>query len=164
MATTTIAEAVLAVLTTNWTLAAPLAVLNIHFDTGWLDREWTGATDAALQIIVTYIGEGPINYFGRVTTASLGHHLLGYLDYVVNVWVRIPAGVGEGNDQLYLDYAERLRWEVVDLLNHYGCSVADPTSVGSIFPLGFGRAIHELDITPRILRFEIPVLVWYQRD
>ena len=163
MAVVTIAEAVLAVLTTNWTLGAPLAAANIHFDTGWIDREWTGATDAALQIIVTYMGDGPITYFGRLTTASRGHYLLGYLDYVVNVWVRVPAGVGGGDDQLYLDYAEQLRWEVVDLLNHFGCSVATPTRTGPILPLGFGRAIHELDRTPRILRFEIPVLVWHQR-
>ena len=164
MATTTIAESVLAVLTTNWTLAAPLAAANIHFDTGWIDREWIGHSDAALQIIVTYIGAGPIDYFGRITTASRGSHLLALLDYVVNVWVRIPAGVGGGDDQLYLDYAEQLRWEVIDLLNHYGCSVATPTKVGPILPRGFGMALHELDRTPRILRFEIPVLVWYQRD
>jgi len=164
MAVVTIAEAIVTVLTANWTLAAPLAAADIHFDTGWIDREWTGATDPAIQIIVTYMGVGPISYYGRVATANRGHHLLGYLDYVVNVWVRIPAGVGGADDQLYLDYAEQLRWEVVDLLNHYGCSIATPVKVGPVLPLGFGLALHELDRTPRILRFEIPVLVWYQRD
>ena len=158
MATVTIAESITALLVANWTLAAPLAVLDIHFDTGWVDRQWIGQSDASPQVITSGPMSSPNRFFGQRTAASAAKlHLLSYGRYVINIWVRIMAGddgdVGE-------DYAELIRNEVVRIINEE-CIVL-PTGVTYLVPLDQGRALHWLDRTPRLHRFEITVQANYQ--
>jgi len=104
----------------------------------------------------------PIRFFSPdvnpVTGASdAGHHLLSYGIYVVNIWVRIPAGE---ETQTAWDVAELLRNEVVRILNENCITV--PSGVTFVIPLDYGRALHELNVTPRVLRFEITVQANYQ--
>lgn len=152
MATVTVIEAISSLLSTEWNLAAPLAAANLHFDVGWIDRQWIGFSDSSPQIIVSGPIVSPIRFFGPRTTASLGHHLLSYGRYVVNIWLRIMAGT---DGDLEADYMELLRVEVVRILNEKGCTVLVPAALTMVIPLDYGRALHELNQTPRVLRYEI---------
>jgi hypothetical protein len=158
----TIAEAITALLVVQWNLAAPLAAVNIHFDTGWLDRKWLTFSSPAPQIISSGPMTSPIRFFSPdvnpgTGTPDAGHHLLSYGIYVVNIWVRIPAGE---ETQTAWDIVELLRNEVVRILNENCITV--PGGVTFVIPLDYGRALHELNVTPRVLRFEITVQANYQ--
>lgn len=159
MATVTIAESITALLSgAAWTLAAPLAAANIHFDTGWVDRQKIGFSDPSPQIITSGPMSSPNRFFGQRTAASAAKlHLLSYGRYVINIWVRIMAGTDGDAPE---DNMELLRNEVVRIINE-NC-ITTPTSVTYLVPLDQGRALHELDRTPRLLRFEITVQANYQ--
>jgi len=162
MATTTIAEALSSLLSTNWNLGAPLNAANIHFDVGWVDREWIGsslANNASPQVIVSGPMMSPLRYFGKSATADAGRRLLSYSRYVVNIWLRVAAG---SDGDIEEDYAFQMRDEVVRILNENGCSIATPTYVTLVVPLDRGRVLHELDKTPRLYRIEITAQVNYQ--
>jgi len=158
MAVTTIAEGISALLAANWGLAAPLATADIHFDVGWVDRQWIGQSNASPQVIVSGPMTSPIRYFGMETAVSAAkQHLLSYGIYVINIWLRIMAGTDGDVEE---DYAEQMRNEVVRIINE-GC-ITTPTRVTYLIPRDMGRALHELDRTPRLLRFEITVQANYQ--
>jgi len=158
LSTTTIAEAITALLSSKWGLGAPLAAGDIHFDTGWVDRQWIGQSAASPQIIATGPVDSPIRHFGKKTVGAAGkHHLLSYEIYLINVWVRVPAGADGDTEE---DYAESMRREVVDIINE-NC-ITTPSGVTYLTPLDRGRAIHERERTPRVFRFEITVQANYQ--
>ena len=156
MSTTTIPEEVAAMLAAQWGLAAPIDAAHLHFDVGWVDRKQLRATNINAQIIVSGPIASPIRYFGpRLVagpdTMSPGLILMSFHRYSVNIWVPIPAG---DETDVWRDYAEQIRYEVVRILNEqrsgYTCA-----KIQFSIPLDEGIARHEIDITPRILRFEI---------
>jgi len=164
MAYTTIPTGIRNALVANWALAAgPTDVDHINFDTGWVDRRQLRATNITAQVIVSGPIAGPIRYFGPDVVAGVvapGLRFLTYHRYVVNVWVPIPAG---DERLVWDDYAEEIRFEVVRILNELRSGFAAippgcPTIMFEI-PLDAGRALHELDATPRILRYEITIQV-----
>jgi len=54
---------------------------------------------------------------------------------------------------------EAMRREVVQILNTKRTCFVPP--VGLVIPLDFGRALHEWDKIPRILRYEITIMANY---
>jgi len=165
MAYTTIPQGIRNALVANWTLAAGLTdVDHINFDVGWVDLKQLRATNITAQVIVSGPIAGPIRYFGPDVSAlgavSPGLRFLTYHRYVINVWVPIPYGdltlVWDG-------YAEEIRFEIIRILNELrsGFALIPPGCPTIMFeiPLDAGRALHELDATPRILRYEITIQV-----
>ena len=146
MSTTTVAETILAELVAHWSLAAPLAAANSHFHVDWYDPKWPDQP----QITVTGPISSPNRFFGPASAAAAGLHLFSFQRFVVNIWVRVPAGE-DSDDQS--DYAELMRIEAVKILNEQRAGYTLP--IGLVIPLDEGRALHELDRTPRILRYEI---------
>ena len=159
MATVTIPQEIAATLdSVLWLLAAPISRSQIHFDTEWVDRKWLRATNTNAQVIVS----GPISsttrFFGPEVTlgvVSPGLHLLNYHWYTINVWVPIPAG---DETDIYEDYAEQIRFEIIRIINEQRNSFTCAKITFAI-PLDAGVALHELDRTPRILRYEITIQV-----
>jgi hypothetical protein len=156
MSTTTVAETILAELVAHWSLAAPLAAANIHFHVDWYDPKWPDQP----QITVTGPISSPNRFFGPKVTAGVpaaGLHLFSFQRFLVNIWVRVPAGE-DSDDQS--NYAEQMRIEVVKILNEQRAGYTLP--IGLVIPLDAGRALHELDRTPRILRYEVTVQANYK--
>jgi len=156
MATTTIPEEIATSLATNWGLAAPLDAAHLHFDADWVDRKQLRATNVNAQIIVSGPIASPIRYFGPGVTAGVldpGLTLMTYHRYVVNIWVPIPAG---DERDIWGDYAEQIRLEVIRIINEQRNSFTC-AKIKFAIPLDAGRALHELDVTPRILRYEITI-------
>jgi len=156
MATTTIPEEIIASLATNWALLNPLDAGHLHFDVGWVDRKQLRATNVNAQIIVSGPIASPIRYFGpdvRVLPDTLfpGLTLMSFHRYVVNIWVPIPAG---DETDTWRDYAEQIRYEVVRILNEERANFTC-TKIAFEIPLDEGIARHEIDVHPRILRYEI---------
>ena len=158
MATVTIPEEVSAMLVAQWGLAAPISTAEIHFDVGWVDRKWLRATNTNAQVIVSGPVASPIRYFGPhwiggvgVGALSPGLRLLAYHLYVVNIWVPIPAG---DERHIWEDYAEQIRFEIVRILNEQRSGFVC-TKIMFLIPRDMGVARHELDVTPRIMRYEI---------
>jgi len=153
MSTTTVAEQIAACLRTNWGLADPLAAADVHFDVGWVDRKQLRYKP---QVIVSGPISSPMRYFTpRIVggVAEPGLHLFSFARYVVNVWIIIPAGE---ESQRHADWAELMRIEVVRILNEHRCDGGCYSApLGCVFPLDYGRALHELDVTPRIIRYEV---------
>ena len=161
MAYTTIPRGIVNTLVANWALAVGLTDANhINFDTGWVDLKQLRATNITAQVIVSGPIAGPIRYFGPDVSAlgvvAPGLRLLTYHRYVVNIWVPIPPG---DLRLVWDDYAEEIRFEVIRILNEQrsGFAAVPPGCPVIMFeiPLDAGRALHELDTTPRILRYEI---------
>ena len=142
----TAARAILADLQTQWSLVDPLDAGNIHFHADWYDGK-----QIKPQITITGPISSPVRYFGPPAETA-GLHLLSWMKYLVNVWVRIPAGE---DSTRHSEYAEQMRKEVVRILNKRRESYGLP--IGLVIPIDQGRAFHELDSTPRILRYEITV-------
>jgi len=159
VSTTTVAEAIKDLLEAEWGLGAPIAAANIHFDVGWIDRQWIGFSDASPQIIVSGPMSSPIRFFGRELSSEDGLHMLSRGRYVVNIWLRIMAG---SDGDVEEDYMELMREEVVRILNEKGCTVATPTDLTYVKPLDYGRGLHELYLTTRVLRFEISFFANWQ--
>ena len=149
MSTTTVAETILAELVAHWTLANPAAA-DIHFHVDWYDPKQPKKP----QITVTGPISSPNRFFGPASAAAAGLHLLSYQRFLVNIWVVVPAGE-DSDDQS--DIAELMRIEVVRILNEQRAGYTPP--IGLVVPLDEGRALHELDRTPRLLRYEIMIQV-----
>jgi len=119
----------------------------------WYDPKQPGKP----QITVTGPISSPNRFFGPASAAAAGLHLLSYQRFLVNIWVVVPAGE-DSDDQS--DYAELMRIEAVKILNEQRAGYTLP--IGLVIPLDEGRALHELDRTPRLLRYEIMVQVSYK--
>lgn len=165
MAYVTIPQGIMNALTANWALVAttPVGVTRIHFDVGWVDRKQLRATNITAQVIVSGPIAGSIRYFGPDVVAGVvapGLRLLTYHRYVVNIWVPIPAG---DERTVWDEYAEEIRFEIIRILNEVrsGFAAIPPGCPVIMFeiPLDAGRALHELDVTARILRYEITIQV-----
>jgi len=132
-------------------------VANVHFDVGWFDSAYDGMPQ------VTCYGPiaAPTRFFGPdYTAAPTMLHLLTYERYLVNIWKTIPVNTDGDTEE---DYVELMRKEVIRILNveraNYAGTHADLTLV---IPLDEGRALHERDRVPRLLRVEIMVQANYQ--
>ena len=158
MATTTIPEEISAMLVAQWGLAAPIDTGHLHFDVGWVDRKQLRATNVNAQIIVSGPISSAMRYFGPDVVAGVvapGLRLLSYHHYVINIWVPIPAG---DERDIWDDYAEQIRFEVIRIINEQRSNFTCAKIMFAI-PLDAGVARHELDATPRILRYEITIQV-----
>lgn len=150
MSTTTVAEAILSKIQSSWSLGAPTSA-DIHFHVDWYDPKYP----LVPQITVTGPIASPIRYFGPNVVAGVpnaGLHLLSFQLYMVDIWVVVPRGE-DSDDQS--DVAELMRIECVKILNQQRASFALP--IGLVFPLDEGRPLHEVDRTPRLLRYSILV-------
>lgn len=151
MAADTVAEQIRDMLEENWALLGALAVANMEFSVGWYNSRMPNKP----QITVRHSFAGPMKYFGA-TEDNIHLTMMNHSRYVVNCWLEIRSGKSGDIEE---DYMEAMRREVVQILNTKRTCFVPP--VGLVIPLDFGRALHEWDRVPRILRYEITVMANY---
>lgn len=150
MAFTTVAEAIVASLTANWSLLAPISTSEVHFDDGWFDKDHPD-----IQITVY----GPVtseNKYFSPPPGSMQLSITTYENYDIHVWVRIPRG-GDGDTQETL--GERMRREIHRILNEQRESHIPPISM--VYPLSRGFPQHEYNQVPKIVHYIVPARVVY---
>lgn len=142
----TLCGSIIASLYNSWSLSNAGSKIAIHFGT---EKDWYNPTYASYpQISVSPLVEPSGHYF--LSNGTLQMH--SYPRYLVNVWVPLKAGV-PGTAEMQL--AEDMRYEVCR------CILANRSSIGDfkpIVPEDTGRAIHELNGDPRMLRYEITLV------
>ena len=127
-------------LESQWNLSGDLATSKLHFDEGWYDGKV-----AKPQLTVTELVRPPGHFFGSITVYHPRH--------LINCWIRIPMGaIGETEYGWMEDMVE----EIHRILDR-----------GTFTPFGIlvpedGRALHELDSTPRMLRYEVTYFTTWQ--
>lgn len=151
MATDTVAEQIREMIQENWALLGDLAAANMEFSVGWYNSRMPNKP----QVTVRHAFAGPIKYFGA-TEDNVHLTMLDHSRYVVNCWLEIRAGKSGDEEE---DHIEAMRREVVQILNLKRTCFVPP--IGLVIPLDFGRALHEWDRIPRILRYEITIMANY---
>lgn len=151
MATDTVAEQIRDMIKANWALLGKLAVAKMEFSVGW----YNSRTPNKPQVTVRHSYAGPMKYFGA-TEENIHLNMLNHSRYVVNCWHEIRSGKSGDEEE---DLIEAMRREVVQILNSKRTCFVPP--IGLVIPLDFGRALHEWDRTPRILRYEITIMANY---
>lgn len=151
MSSDSVAEQIRDMLEENWALTGELRAHKVEFSVGWFNAN----VPDKHQITVRHLFAGPMKYFGA-TADNVHLTMMNHSRYVVNCWVIVRRGESgdEGEDVI-----EAMRREVVQILNLKRTCFVPP--VGLVIPLDFGRALHEWDRTPRILRYEISVMANY---
>lgn len=134
----TLAGSLSALLETEWSLTQDLHKSKLYFGTGWFSR----SEIAKPQVVVTELSN-PVGQFFGTATATIHKH------FVVNCWLRIPAGAPGSTEETNIESMKREVWRIVNA-NRHGLSDLD-----IIVPLDEGVPRHELDATPRILRYEV---------
>lgn len=131
-----------------WTLAAPLGTADIY----WSEEWYNTAKDEYPQITVTPITEPKLQRFRGATSMGIVNRPL----YSVNCWKRVPAGA-EGTVEINM--VEQMRKEVYESFRRnfptYGGSLSP---FGVVLPSNKGIPRHELNITPRTMRYEVIVV------
>jgi hypothetical protein len=137
----TLAGSIKAALSSEWALTGDLAKTEIRFaDSGWFDREY--ASDP--QVVVSELAEPIGRFFGTIMHS--------YPRYLVNCWLPIPQG---NNGTAEAQQIEDMRYEVTRIV---WAKRADISPLTMIVPQDHGIPRHELDGTPRILRYEITLI------
>ena len=128
-------------LASEWALLWRFAADQIRFsEARWFDREHAGHP----QVVVSEFAEPITRYFGT--------YMHSYPRYLVNCWLPIPSGPnGTAEAQLIED----MRYEVSRIV---WTKRADISPLTMIVPQDHGVPRHELDGTPRILRYEITLI------
>jgi hypothetical protein len=156
---TTVAATIVDCLQANWGGAVVPAVGDIVFTDGWYRSREDVRTKPQVTVSGPYDSRN--RFFGPAVVAGVprpGLHLLSFQHYRVNIWVTVPRGEYSDDESIYNTYAEDMREEIVRILNEQRCSCyAEP--LGIVVPLDQGVARHELNRTPRVLRYEILVQV-----
>lgn len=148
MSSDSVAEQIRDMLEENWALTGELRAHKMEFSVGWYNAK----VPDKHQVTVRHSFAGPMKYFGA-TADNVHLTMMNHSRYVVNCWVIVRRGESgdEGEDVI-----EAMRLEVVQILNLKRTCFVPP--VGLVIPLDLGRALHEWDKTPRILRYEISVM------
>lgn len=107
------------------------------FTTDWYDS----------KLLTPQVTVGPLaspvgRFFGTINLTL--HHR-----FRVNCWLHIPAGADGESEKTTI---EDMRKEVLRIVNAKRHSAA---SFANVVPLDEGTPLHELDQTPRILRYEL---------
>lgn len=135
----TLAGSVSALLQSNWNLTGDLATANVSFTT-----EWYNSGSLTPQVTVTPLTSLVGKFFGTVNLTL--HHR-----FRVNCWLQIPRGIDGIIEQTSI---ESMRGEVLRIVNAHRHDIA---SFANLVPLDEGTPLHELNQTPRILRYELVV-------
>lgn len=151
MSQLSVAEQIKSMIEGNWALTGELRAHRVEFSVGWFNAK----VPDKHQVTVRHLYAGPITYFGA-TEENLHLNMLGHSRYVVNCWVIVRRGESGDEDE---DLIDAMRREVVQILNLNRTCFVPP--IGLVIPLDFGRALHEWDRVPRILRYEITLMVNY---
>ena len=141
---------------------------NIGSVTAYLQAAWASTTPGTSTIIFSDQWFNPIfPYTPQISISDMSSPKLEAFNsagsltfryspyYVVNVWVQIPAG-SSGTQELV--WAENMRREVARVfrtghnVNNYGGSLP---MFGVFLPMDVGTPRHEVEKTPRCLRYEI---------
>ena len=126
----------------NWNLTGAGTKTLIRFgSTGWYENNYPKP-----QITVSNLAEPKGKFFLDSSGSMIIHS---YPNYVVNCWVPIPRG-GNGTAQAQL--ADDMRYEVARIIVNKRNSIGD---LAPVVPDDLGVAHHELDVEPRMLRYEV---------
>ena len=133
-----------------WTLDAPVAVANIRWNEDWFNTKYLMAP----QITVSDMDNPHFEGFNTAGSLDINYRPL----YNINVWVPVKRGnIGTQESQ----NAQDMRLEVARICREF--QALSPAG-GSLSPFnvirpdGAGRPLHELDSTPRLLRYEITLI------
>lgn len=137
----TLAGSLVAYLESNWSLTGDLAAANLEFHEGWYNKDQL----AKPQVTVNDMANPKGQFYGTYLVDF-------YPRYTVNVWYTIPRGAA---GTLEYGYAESLRHEVVRIVNSNRSGL--PHLFNIIVPIDEGTPLHEVDSTPRVLRYEITI-------
>ena len=152
--TPTIEEQVATMLQNNWSLLGNVAVGNCHFDTGWFDAKL--GRDLKPQITVRHLFSPEPLWFGP-SPSHVDLHYISWDKYAVNLWHRFREGQEGVNERREI---EQMRDEVFRILNNQRESFPPP--IGLVLPLDRGTPLHEFNVTPRLLRYELIIQVNYK--
>ena len=140
---------ILSYLQAAWALPAPLGSADIHWSADWYNPRYDGmpqvsVTDLTSRRRQAFRTGGSIDYFYEP-------------QYVVNAWMQIPVGAVGTAESIRIG---SVRWHVVkrfreDEAVNWGGSLA-PLHI--VLPRDAGVPRHELDQTPRMLRYEITLV------
>lgn len=133
----------------EWALLTPLSKTEIHWEPGWYNPDYPNMP----QITVNFLVSDPTEWFHGYTSPMRYISRDGYL---LNIWVPIPAG-SDGDDEE--KYVSQMQEEAFRALVAITSTPASP--IGRVLPINRGRALNELNRTPRLLRWEIPFWVNY---
>lgn len=128
-----------------WGLSSPLGTADLIFNEGWFNPHYPYTP----QVTVTPFGAPAAEKKGTGGSVTIFYRP----EWAVNVWVQIPVG---SSGTAETSYAESMRKEVARVFR-----AGAPTWGGSISPLllaipkSDGIPHHEIDKTPRCLRWEI---------
>jgi len=148
MSSDSVAEQIRDMLEENWALTGDLRAHKVEFSVGWYNAK----VPDKHQVTVRHSFDGPVKYFGA-TADNIHLTIMIHARYVVNCWFIIRRGESGDEEE---DRIEDMRREVMQILNTKRTCFVPP--VGLVIPLDGGRALHEWDRTPRILRYEISVM------
>ena len=136
----TLAGSISALLSANWTLAGDLATAKVRFSEGWYDSSFESFPQVTVSELVNPVGK----FYGTSTVDF-------YPRFLVNCWQTVPRG---SPGTLEYSYAESMRREAARIINanRHGVAAFNIVSLEDE-----GTPHHELDETPRVLRYEITV-------
>jgi len=135
----TLAGSLSILLQDNWALTENLRKTKIEFGSGWYNKD-----NVKPQVIVSDLSS-PVGQFFGTSTVTLHHR------FVVNCWLIVPGGATGADEKTSI---EDMRREVLRIINANRHGV---NSLDIIVPSDEGTPHHELDATPRILRYEVTV-------
>lgn len=146
----TICGTLLEFLKIDWSLSAPLGTANIHWSEEWFNSKKIEYP----QITVTPITSPITERFSHAGTLNI---FRSHDTYVVNVWHKVKVG-GPGTAEV--ENVEDMRREVRRVFadghrTNWGGSLS-PLRI--CLPVNDGVARHELDVEPRILRYELTLV------
>ncbi len=116
-----------------------MAKANLRFHEGWYDSQFLDRP----QITVTDLGRPVGQFYMGTTSVTI------YMRFTVNCWLAVPRG-NPGS----VEYSNvgSMREEAFRVLNEYRHTITD---LEMVLPEDEGRALHEIDQVPRVLRYEL---------
>ena len=127
----------------NWSLTLPARDL-VEFHEGWFNSK--AGLDAQVTVSDFASPQGHMFAGDGILRVKL------YPRFVVNCWYRVARG---DLGTLQMELIESMRREVARIITA-GWDDVFPSDI--CIPLDEGRPLHELDATPRILRYEVTLL------
>jgi len=144
----TLAGTIVNYLIANWGVGMIPPLNMIHFDEGWYDGTAGQGRDA--QIVVS----DSIRPIGQMFTGGGTVYTRTYPRFAVNCWYREPRGY---KGTLNLGSINAMRDEVVRIVQAGWRSIFSGFNRICI-NLDEGVPLHEVDVTPRIMRYEITLM------
>ena len=147
---TTSCGSLLAFIKNEWALAAPVAKTDISWGTYWFNARKMEYPQITISDLAAPV-------FERYRSGSVDLDFRTRPTYRLNVWNRVPVGAPGTQQNQNVD---DMRREVARILKH-GIDTDFGGSLGDLhfaIPRDFGTPLHELEIEPKFLRYEMTLV------